>query len=53
MKTINWYAAAVNRYYFCQEKIRQAEAKGLSERTINKWYRELFRAEDRMRALGI
>ena len=47
------YAVAVARYHYCQERIKRAEALNQSEATINKWYREMFRAEDRMRALGI
>jgi hypothetical protein len=53
INSINWMAAAVNRYYFCSRKIRESEAKGNTEATTNKWYREMFKAEDRMRALGI
>ncbi len=49
----NWMAAAVARYHFCQAKIARAEKLNQSEQTINKWYREMFRAEDRMRAMGI
>ena len=51
--TTNWYAAAVNRYFFCSEKIKRAEKLGQSEQTINKWYREMFKAEDNMKAKGI
>lgn len=53
LRSINWTAAAVNRYYHCSRKIRESEAKGNLESTTNKWYRELFKAEDRMRAMGI
>jgi hypothetical protein len=51
--TVNWMAAAVARYEFCSAKIKRAEALNQSQATIDKWYREMFRAEDRMRALGI
>ncbi len=53
LANINWTAAAVNRYYFCSRKIRESEAKGNLPSTTDKWYRELFKAEDRMRAMGI
>lgn len=53
LRSINWTAAAVNRYHLCSRKIRESEAKGNLASTTDKWYRELFRAEDRMRAMGI
>lgn len=53
LSSINWTASAVNRYYLCSAKIKASEAKGNLESTTNKWYKELFRAEDRMKAMGI
>lgn len=53
LSNINWTASAVNRYYHCSAKIRESEAKGNLESTTNKWYKQLFRAEDRMKAMGI
>lgn len=46
-------ATAVARYHYCQERVRRAEALNQSQATIDRWYRQLFRAEDRMRAMGI
>lgn len=51
--TTDTMATAVARYYHCQAKVRQCEAANMSQRTIDNWYRQMFRAEDRMRAMGI
>ena len=52
-KTVDSLATLVARYHYCQARVRRAEALNQSQATINGWYRQMFRAEDRMRAAGI
>lgn len=46
-------ATLVARYEYCRARVKRAEDLNQSDATINRWYREMFRAEDRMKAAGI